>query len=173
MYSKAQDLSLRAVDTMQDRHDDAWLVTACGNPWEPSSNYPMLRHNRRTVHLPLGDQKMLSHWMNQTDVGLFPNRVEGGTNLVLMEYMACGKPVIASATTGQKDVLQGVGLHCNSDNDDERVEQMLAHLEMLYAHREALPAMGEQSRAAMREWSWERTARALMSLAGINEELAA
>ena len=31
-----------------------------------------------------------------TDIGIFPNRCEGGTNLVMMEYMACGKPVIAA-----------------------------------------------------------------------------
>ena len=38
-----------------------------------------------------------------TDIGIFPNRCEGGTNLVLMEYMACAKPVIASYTSGHKD----------------------------------------------------------------------
>ena len=40
-----------------------------------------------------------------TDVGVFPNRCEGGTNLVLMEYMACGKPVIASCTSGHRDIV--------------------------------------------------------------------
>ena len=29
-----------------------------------------------------------------SDVGLFSNRCEGGANLVLMECMACGKPVV-------------------------------------------------------------------------------
>jgi glycosyltransferase involved in cell wall biosynthesis len=40
-----------------------------------------------------------------TDIGVFPNRCEGGTNLVLMEYMACGRPVIASYTSGHTDIL--------------------------------------------------------------------
>ena len=35
-----------------------------------------------------------------TDVGIFPSRCEAGTNLVMMEYMACGKPAIATVGTG-------------------------------------------------------------------------
>jgi hypothetical protein len=32
--------------------------------------------------------------LREMDVGIFPNRCEGGTNLVAMECMACGMPVI-------------------------------------------------------------------------------
>mmetsp|Transcript_20977 Transcript_20977/g.47297 ORF Transcript_20977/g.47297 Transcript_20977/m.47297 type:complete len:456 (-) Transcript_20977:37-1404(-) len=38
---------------------------------------------------------------NWVDVALFPNRCEGGTNLVAMEAMASGVPVILSANTGE------------------------------------------------------------------------
>ena len=41
----------------------------------------------------------------RTDLGIFPNRCEGGTNLVLMEYMACGKTVIVSNTSGHTDIV--------------------------------------------------------------------
>lgn len=39
------------------------------------------------------------------DVAVFASRCEAGTNLPLMEAMACGVPVIAAATTGHSDVL--------------------------------------------------------------------
>lgn len=42
----------------------------------------------------------------RTDLGVFPNRCEGGTNLVLMEYMACGLPVLANQSTGQADLFE-------------------------------------------------------------------
>ena len=35
--------------------------------------------------------------LREMDVALFPNRSEGGTNLVAMECMACGVPTILSA----------------------------------------------------------------------------
>ena len=41
----------------------------------------------------------------QADVALFPNRCEGGTNLVAMEAMASGIPCILSANTGHMDLI--------------------------------------------------------------------
>jgi hypothetical protein len=38
--------------------------------------------------------------LREIDVAVVPNRFEGGTNLVAMECMACGMPVILSANTG-------------------------------------------------------------------------
>ena len=39
-----------------------------------------------------------------SDDELFPNRCEGVTNLVLMEYMSSGKPVIVSYSSDHCDV---------------------------------------------------------------------
>ena len=58
--------------------------------------------------LNLLEQEDLAEVMNKTDIGIFPNRVEGGTNLVLMEYLACGKPVIASYGTGQRGCIEWI-----------------------------------------------------------------
>src|SRR5262245_66144985 len=38
-------------------------------------------------------------------VALFPNRAEGGTNLVEMETIACGVRTIVSANTGHLDLI--------------------------------------------------------------------
>jgi glycosyltransferase involved in cell wall biosynthesis len=106
------------------------LITAWENPWDFSletmkmSKYiemnlvggnwvdaitSLCAKNRiypnRVWHHPLVDQKTLYGLIRNSDIGIFPNRCEGGTNLALMEYMACGKPVIASYNTGHMDVL--------------------------------------------------------------------
>lgn len=57
------------------------------------------------ITLPYMLNPMMASIYKNTDVGVFPNRCEGGTNLVLMEYLACGKPAIASYSSGHKDVL--------------------------------------------------------------------
>ena len=44
----------------------------------------------------------------KADVALFPNRCEGGTNLVAMEALASGVPTILSDNTGHKDLVNRV-----------------------------------------------------------------
>lgn len=62
-----------------------------------------LREENFTV-LPMMRQRDLARVMALTDVGLFPNRCEGGTNLVLMEYLSCGRPAVANLLTGHADL---------------------------------------------------------------------
>lgn len=46
--------------------------------------------------------------MRSCTVGIFPNRAESGTNLVLVEALASGLPVIAATDHGHDDVLPGL-----------------------------------------------------------------
>ncbi len=48
---------------------------------------------------------VLREWV---DAALFPNRCEGGTNLVAMETLASGVPVVLSANTGHKDLISRI-----------------------------------------------------------------
>ena len=54
----------------------------------------------RIVTCDLMAPELLPELYRRTHLGVFPNRCEGGTNLVLMEYMACGRPVIVSQRSG-------------------------------------------------------------------------
>ena len=47
--------------------------------------------------------------LREADVALFPNRCEGGNNLVAMESIASGVPVILSANTGHLDIIAEIG----------------------------------------------------------------
>ncbi|MFK7866207.1 MAG: glycosyltransferase family 4 protein [Alphaproteobacteria bacterium] len=44
--------------------------------------------------------------LNQCHMAIFPNRAEGGTNLVAMEAIGSGLPTILSNNTGQKDLFE-------------------------------------------------------------------
>ena len=127
---KGQDIVIRAIKVLQDRHPDVLLVNGWYNAWPFSMNTmvnsPLIQYSpqeqwskaflenllkdhgidlNRTVQLPRIPQNQMRKIYSATDIGLFPNRCEGGTNLILMEYMACGKPVIASLTSGHQDIL--------------------------------------------------------------------
>src|SRR6185295_16027949 len=61
--------------------------------------------NGKVISLGPKPNPMMAGVYQNTDVGLFLSRCEGGTNLVLMEYMACGKPAIATSYTGHADIV--------------------------------------------------------------------
>ena len=44
--------------------------------------------------------------LKQADLAVFPNRCEGGTNLVAMEAIACGIPTVLSANSGHLDLMR-------------------------------------------------------------------
>jgi glycosyltransferase involved in cell wall biosynthesis len=203
---KGQDLVIAAFKVLQDRHQDVRLVTAWFNQW-PATMLTMRAspHIRfappsgavayrdlingvlaangidvsRTFHLgPLANPLMARIYRN-SDVGLFPNRCEGGTNLVLMEYMACGRPAIATFGTGHRDVLtdtnsvplrrvrhvtvrEADGTHMVWDDPD--LEEIVESLEWAYRNRERVAERGARAADDMRRFTWADTARAFFEL---------
>ena len=111
----------------------------------------------------------------QADIGLFPNRAEGGTNLVAMEVMASGVPVMLSANTGHLDLIgqdNCFALEQQTYYDDatcqdwgqSSVEEILQKLEHAYHHRTELKQMGKQGRVFIEQFSWANQTRQLIDL---------
>lgn len=196
---KGQDLVMRAVRVLQERHADVLLVASWFNMWGTSletmrqSSY--IRFNpppsglfasmvlqtlaengldpARAVILGPQSNAMMARAYKNSDVGLFPNRCEGGTNLVLMEYMACGKPAIASYNSGHRDILtEGNSLRLEKMKpmpvraggrevavwDDPDLDEMVDKLEWAYQHRERLEAIGGRAGQALSRYTWRATA---------------
>lgn len=204
---KSQDLVLRALKIFQDRHADVWLINCWANVWEQSirmmesSNYIHFEFHSdrtwkenmmRTYHRngldpgriitcdPIPNDQLRQLYA-RTDIGLFPNRCEGGTNLVMMEYMACAKPVIASSTSGHKDILtpdNALGLNALRDLNvvgpsgehvgrwqEPLLDEILAQLEFAYDHRPVIKGIGRRAGEDMKCFTWEKSARNLIKFA--------
>ena len=197
-FRKGQDLVIRAFKTLQDRHRDVLLMNCWYNCWPASLATMQLSRHIRFAPSPdgylgmiaqvLGDNRidlervvtllprpnvMMARIYRNTDVGLFPNRCEGGTNLVLMEYMACGKPAIASFNSGHRDVLtpansilirgsRPIALREGDRNvaewQEPDLEETIALLEWAYQHRDQLQGVGAQAARDMTMLSWRRAA---------------
>lgn len=61
------------------------------------------------LSLPTLPHQALPGVLRQVDVALFPNRVEGGTNLVAMEAIASAVPTVLSANSGHLDLIDTLG----------------------------------------------------------------
>lgn len=195
---KGQDVALRAVKILQDRHPDVFLITSWFNAWQesfdtmkasPHVRWPSVSgnyvdvmnqllafnglHPSRFLNLGPRPNALMPRIYHNTDLGLFPNRCEGGTNLVLMEYMACGKPVVATATTGHADIVtpsnslaisapteltlnnpQGPVARWPEPSLDDTVDK----LEYAYQHRTELRALGTRAGHDMAQRTWTHTA---------------
>ena len=122
-YRKAQDVVIRAVGVLMERHKDVHLVAAWHNPWPSSEatmsmskliNWAGSQFDACCQHLDMSRVDMLdpmphghsAAYINGCDIGIFVNRCEAGTNLPLMETMSCGLPVIATTAHGHADVTK-------------------------------------------------------------------
>lgn len=199
---KGQDLVLAAFRILQQKYPDIVLVNSWVNQW-PASLQTMAasKHIRfelgggswheqmnrlyalngldpaRITTLPILSHEKMVRAYQLSDIGLFPNRGEGGTNLVMMEYMACGKPVIATYGTGHCDILHEANALLLRDLKPFRLvdsggrllarwvtpslEEILERVEYAYHHRAEVRRLGLQAAKDMQTLTWARTAQTI------------
>ena len=197
-FRKGQDLIIACFKHLQKKYDDVYLVISWFNSWKGSietmrlskhikfngynDNYiefmnRLLNENgidmKRVLILPPKPNYLMARIYKNTDIGIFPNRCEGGTNLVLMEYMACGKPVIASYSTGHRDILnennaillkdlKKIEIKSNGRLiaiwDDPDLDELIAKIEWAYENRDKIIEKGQYAGEYMKNFTWRRSA---------------
>lgn len=194
-FRKGQDIALAAFKIFHARHPEALLVSCWQNlnmpdakafelaghcqtmpqaapnfglqttPWLLSMGLPP----HSFIDLPFTHNLLMPNVLRECDVAIFPNRCEGGTNLVAMEAMACGIPTYVSYNTGHKDLVDFIG--CNAfrsqkavkpsphmatvqDWGESDVDEVVEALEYVYAHREAAAQNAKNVAEKMQAWTW-------------------
>ena len=202
-YRKGQDILIAAFRRFARRHQDALLVTAWQNIWphsvhgighqghvrgvpaqKPDGQQDMAGwlaangiDSHQVVDLGLVPNSFMGRIYRDMDVAVFPNRCEGGTNLVAMEAQACGVPCILSANTGHLDLLEDeicLPLHsqgpvtggpAGADQwGESSVEEVEAALEWVYAHRDAAAELGARAARRLAGVTWERQLTRLLEI---------
>lgn len=200
---KSQDIVIAAMKVFMERHRDVVLSCAWYNQWpfslETMTLSKLITYSHEEIDCmellaktlaangiplervrlyPAVDNRVMRSVYLQTDVGLFPNRCEGGNNMVMCEYMACGKTVIASDMTGHADVIAAENafpltrynpyyykLHGSGVWMEPDVEEVIELLEAAYRHRALLPEKGRRAAEDMKKLSWEAAARGFYRIA--------
>ena len=196
---KAQDIVIAAMKVMMDRHKDVWLSCAWHNHWpysiatmkaSPFIGFQMddqcscdelllsaMAQNgvdigRVELH-PVADNSVMRAIYVNSDIGLFPNRCEGGNNMVMSEYMACGRTVIASDKTGHADVITEHNAFplCHYKQQliewggrpsafwfQPSVEESIEMLEYAYQHRDLITFRAKVAASDLSQLSWRSAA---------------
>jgi glycosyltransferase involved in cell wall biosynthesis len=129
-FRKGQDIVIAAFRRFRAKHPEALLVTAWQNVWPASmvgmdlgghaAGLPKVTPDGRAdivgwlekngiprtacIDVGLVANNAMPNIVRACDLAVFPNRAEGGTNLVAMECIAAGVPTICSMNTGQLDL---------------------------------------------------------------------
>ncbi len=204
-FRKGQDVAVQAFRAFASRHPDALLVTAWRNPWRtfeatmglspyvpylrgPEERYSVaaqrwltangLRPDQYELVLSRSNAEMASVY-GESDVGLFHVRCEGATNMVLMEYMACGRAAIATDFSGHHDILTDANsfplrawrplpvsyLGAQKANWCEPdLDEIVECLEDAYQHRDRLATRGTQAAFDMATFTWNKTAKCFFEI---------
>jgi glycosyltransferase involved in cell wall biosynthesis len=201
---KGQDLILKAFAQLHKKYPDMDLLTIWENQWEFSLNTMKLsKHIRferkgtswpeqlkylcllngidpnRVQACPLLPNRKMRSIFARTHLGIFANRCEGGTNLVLMEYMACGKPVVASYSSGHRDILTDQNALCLKNLqsiegafpdigtsfhwDEVNIDELIAKIEYAYHHRDEIASIGQEAANSMKPYTWATMAERTLS----------
>jgi len=194
-FRKGQDIVVAAFKHFQQKHSDALLVTCWQNlntpeavafekaghilgvpqnapdfglqltPWLLQQGLPQ----GSFIDLPFTHNLFMPSVLRNCDIAVFPNRCEGGTNLVAMEAMACGVPTYVAYNTGQKDLVDLIG--CNGfmqqkqvaqapnmetfqDWGESDVEEVLAAMEYVYTNRTDAAAKAAITATNVAAWDW-------------------
>ncbi|PWC47665.1 glycosyltransferase [Azospirillum sp. TSA6c] len=205
-FRKGQDIVLAAFRHFHQRHPEALLVTAWHNHWPHTSKTiaespltpvpPMIGENGKLrivewamahgvppegfVDMGFLPRHRIAAIMADCHAAVFPNRCEGATNLVAMEAMACGVPVILSANTGHLDLIREdncLALRNQTPVVDptgarrgwgeSAVDEMIEQLESIYTDSAAARIRAEAGRTFMyRERTWRNFANSFIQAAG-------
>jgi glycosyltransferase involved in cell wall biosynthesis len=201
-FRKGQDIVLAAFKRFRTTHPEALLVTCWQNlnmpdgaaftlaghcdavpdaateyglqmtPWLLRQGLPA----DSFIDLPFTHNLLMPTVLHDCDIAVFPNRCEGGTNLVAMEAMACGVPTYVSYNTGQKDLVDLIGcgafraqravkpsmaMQTVVDWGETEVDEVVAAMEEVYANRSEAKRKAMEVAAKMADWEW----------GGLNEKL--
>lgn len=203
---KGQDIVLAAFKVFAERHPEAVLATAWHSPWPQVAStldvtgiaapavfkqasgeldvtgWAQANGIRTDQLLDLGNvpNLFLPALLREMDVAVFANRAEGGTNLVAMECMACGVPVILSRNTGHLDLI--VGRNCYTIDDqrqapgswtgvgevpgwgESQVDEVIERLEEVFSDRAEAARRGARGAETLARLTWAETARQMKQI---------
>lgn len=201
-FRKGQDQTLAAFKIFNRKHPDSLLVTAWQNGWEQSAATIQKSPHTQSRPVSAQDGKLaIAEWalengvpadafidlgwipnhrlpavLNEVDVGVFPSRCEGGTNLAAMEAMSCGIPCILSANTGHLDIikansncyaLQDQSPYAEGPEKDWRhsnIDEIIEYMEQAYTNSSQRREIGTNARATMTSLSWDNQINKLKTL---------
>jgi len=199
-YRKGQDQLVKAFSHFAEKRPDALLISAWRSPWEQDIAKTVNKSGLCKTLIPLEDMgEAITNWVTangirpdqfmsldsvpnrlmpdvyrEVDLAVFPNRCEGGTNLVAMEALSSGVSCVIADNTGQKDLVKtnnclpltdqrpitDPAIKFSEDWRDSSVDEIVALMEAAYDNKTALEP--SHIRESVIDYTWGNSIAALL-----------
>lgn len=103
------------------------------------------------------DEKVISDYYRTADICCFPSIFGESFGMVLIEAMACGKPIVAFANKGYLQVIKGKGERFLAKPRDTK--GLVEKLEILIKNEKMREEMGKWGRKEAENYSWKMVAQ--------------
>lgn len=204
-FRKGQDIVVAAFKRFHEKHPEALLLTCWQNllPIDPvpfqmaghCKTVPQIHETQGLqttpwllaqglpqgsfLELPYTPNMLMPQVLHECDIAIFPNRCEGGTNLVAMESAACGVPTFVSNNTGQRDLIDLLGFDAfttqtnikapstypsTEDWGETDVDEVVAALEAVFANRDEARRKALLVAEKIKAWDWSPQNEKLLSI---------
>lgn len=202
-FRKGQDIALKAFSIFAKKHEDALLLSCWRSPWEAKAmptinssqicnpifpggdigestrNWVFSNGVKPSQYTDLGSvsNQLMPEIFREVDIAIFPNRAEGGTNLVAMEAISAGIICAISNNTGHQDLIK----HCKclplsiqskvqtqsnascADWGESNIDELVNILEDAYQGRLAMPDKLIIS-SSIQTFTWENSINKLLNV---------
>lgn len=156
---KGQDLSLKAASIVTESFPDIRFIFA--GKGDQKEFRRLANQLRVTDYIGiLGERKDIPQILRSVDIFIHPSRFEG-FGIAVLEAMACGKPVIATAVGGAKDMIEngvnGLLIHPSEVELAENVIKIIKNEKL----RENLSA---NALIKARRYSWKHITKKILEI---------
>jgi glycosyltransferase involved in cell wall biosynthesis len=149
-----------ALKILQKRNNVTFVTVGDGNTLNGCMG--MVPEKYKDQILFLGKQKNVESIINLFDIGVLASYEEGISNSI-MEYMALGKPVVATKHGGNEEIVQDKKTgYLVKPND---MDELTGYIELLLDNKDLATAMGAAGKERLeKEFSIEKMTDAHISL---------
>lgn len=109
-----------------------------------------------TFHGPIEDDRTLAEWYRACDVFVSPATGRESFGIVLLEAMACGRPLVCSDIRGYRHVVDPEGACLVPPGDSDALAKAIR---TLAGDPERRTRMGQRNREAAERYGWDTIAR--------------
>ncbi|GAA3408592.1 glycosyltransferase family 4 protein [Paenibacillus hodogayensis] len=163
---------LAVLPTITAFEPEAVLLLVGGAYYGSNRMTPYVRRLRRMARdakphvrfIPFIPHEQMPSWFRLADTVVVPSTGEEAFGLVNVEAMACGVPVVASASGGMKEIIQhgSTGLLAEPG---ALAEQLVRHVCALLGDRDYARSLGENGMQRVHDhFTWQHTADRLYAL---------